>query len=111
MEDSNKLSYFLLGLGLGVAAGLLFAPQSGEDTRGLIKSKTGEGTDYLKRRSEDLRESAANAFERGRDTIARQRENLAAAVDAGKQAYREALSNVGTPAAGAGAAATGGEGI
>ena len=29
MDDDNKFSYFFLGLGLGVAAGLLFAPKSG----------------------------------------------------------------------------------
>jgi len=27
MEDDNKLSYFCLGLGLGVAVGVLFAPK------------------------------------------------------------------------------------
>jgi hypothetical protein len=38
-----------------------------------------------------LRESAADAVDRGKDTIRRHKENLSAAVDAGKQAYREAV--------------------
>ena len=39
MDDSKGLSYFMLGLGIGVAVGIVFAPQSGEDTRGQIRSK------------------------------------------------------------------------
>ena len=50
MEDENKFSYFFLGLGLGVAVGLLFAPNSGAETRDLIRSKADESKDYLRRR-------------------------------------------------------------
>jgi len=39
MDDSKGLSYFLLGLGVGVAVGIVFAPQSGEETRGLLRSR------------------------------------------------------------------------
>jgi gas vesicle protein len=94
MEDDNKFSYFFLGLGLGVAAGLLFAPKSGPETRDLIRSKADEGKEYLKRRSAEVRDQAADAIERGRSTVTRQRDNLAAAVEAGKQAYREAVTSV-----------------
>jgi len=91
MEDDNKLSYFFLGLGLGVAVGVLFAPKSGEETRQFLRSKAEEGTDYVKRRAEDLRETASDAIDRSKEGIRRHKENLAAAVDAGKQAYREAV--------------------
>ena len=92
MEDENKFSYFFLGLGLGVAVGLLFAPKSGAETRDLIRSKADESKDYLKRRSVELRESANEAIDRGKTAVSRQRDNLAAAVEAGKQAYREAVT-------------------
>jgi gas vesicle protein len=91
MEDDSKLSYFFLGLGLGVAAGVLFAPKSGAETRDFLRSKAEEGTDYVKRRAEDLRDTTADAFDRSKDSIRRQKDNLSAAVDAGKQAYREAV--------------------
>jgi len=92
MEDENKFSYFFLGLGLGVAVGLLFAPNSGAETRDLIRSKADESKDYLRRRGTELRETANEAIEKGKTAVSRQRDHLAAAVDAGKQAYREAVS-------------------
>ena len=92
MEDDNKFSYFFLGLGLGVAVGILFAPKSGAETRDLIRAKAGEGADYVKRRSSELRGSAADAIDRGKQNLQRHKENLSAAVDAGKQAYREAVN-------------------
>lgn len=91
MEEDNRLSYFFLGLGLGVAVGILFAPKSGQETRQLLRSKAGEGTDYLKRRSDELRSGANDLIDRGRTVVARQKEQLSAAVEAGKQAYREAV--------------------
>jgi gas vesicle protein len=94
MDDDNKFSYFLLGLGIGVAAGLLFAPKSGPETRDLLVSKADEGKEYLKRRSSEVRDQAADVLERGKSTVSRQRDNLMAAVEAGKQAYREAVSTI-----------------
>ncbi len=93
MDDDNKFSYFFLGLGLGVAAGLLFAPKSGPETRDLLRSKADEGKEYLKKRSTELQDQAADVLERGKSTVTRQRDNLVAAVEAGKQAYREAVTS------------------
>ena len=101
MADESKFSYFFLGLGLGVAVGVLFAPQSGEDTRALLRSKAGEGTDYLKKQGENLRESAGDMVERGKSTLGRQKDQLVAAVEAGKQAYRDAVAEESTGGAGA----------
>ena len=92
MEDDNKLSYFFLGLGLGVAVGVLFAPKSGAETRELIRNKANEGADYAKRRANELRDQASDAIERGKQTFTRQKDNLSAAVEAGRQAYRDATS-------------------
>ena len=94
MEDDNKFSYFFLGLGLGVAVGLLFAPKSGSETRDLLLSKADEGKDYLKRRTTELRDQASDVIDKGRSAVTKQRDNLSAAVEAGKQAYRESVSGV-----------------
>jgi gas vesicle protein len=90
MEDDSRLSYFFLGLGLGVAVGVLFAPKSGAETRQYLRNKAEEGTDYVRRRGEELKQSAADAVERGKESLRRRKENLSAALEAGKQAYREA---------------------
>lgn len=98
MEDDNKFSYFFLGLGLGVAVGLLFAPSSGAETRDMLRSKADESKDYLKRRGSELRDTASDVIEKGKTAVSRQRDHLSAAVDAGKQAYREAVTGVSADA-------------
>ena len=95
MEDDNKLSYFFLGLGLGVAVGVLFAPKSGAETREFLRSKAEEGIDTVKEQAGTLKETAADALERGKQTIQKHKDNLTSAVEAGKQAYREATTTPG----------------
>ena len=92
MED-NKVSYFLLGLGVGVAVGVLFAPKSGEETREMLRSKANEGRDYLRRKGDEVRDSTSDILNRGREAYQSQKENLAAAIEAGKQAYRQSVGS------------------
>jgi gas vesicle protein len=90
--DKNGLSAFLLGLGVGVGIGMLFAPKSGSETREYIKSKAGEGTDYIKQRGSEFKDTASGWVDRGKETLGRQKETLNDAMEAGKQAYRDAVS-------------------
>ena len=90
--DKNGLSSFLLGLGVGVGIGMLFAPKSGQETRDIIKNKAGEGTDYLKQRGTEIKDTATGWVDKGRDAVTRQKDTLTDAVEAGKQAYRDAES-------------------
>lgn len=90
MDEDNKLPYFFLGLGVGLAAGLLFAPKSGEETRALLRGKAEDSREFVKRKTGEIRENASDLVDRGRDAVRRQREQFSAAVDAGRQAYREA---------------------
>jgi gas vesicle protein len=105
MEERSGFGYFLLGLGIGVAAGILWAPRSGEETRQLLADRAGDSADYLRTRAQDgteyvknqtdnIKQSASDLYDKGRTHVARHKENIAAAVDAGKHAYREALSDV-----------------
>ncbi|MGH9631513.1 MAG: YtxH domain-containing protein [Bryobacteraceae bacterium] len=93
MQESRGLSYFLVGLGVGVAVGIALAPHSGEETRGMLRSKAREGGDYLKKRGDELRVSATDLVDRGRSAVKGQKEQLSAAVDAGRQAYRDTVSS------------------
>jgi len=94
MEDRNNLPYFFLGIGVGLAVGMLFAPKSGEETRAMIKERADDSRDFLKKKSGEIRETAGDFMERGREAVSRQRDQVAAAVDAGRQAYRDALGNL-----------------
>lgn len=90
--DKNGLSAFLLGLGVGVGIGMLFAPKSGQETRELIKNKANEGSDYLKQRSTEFKQTASDWMDKGREAMGRQRDNLADAMEAGRQAYRDTVA-------------------
>jgi hypothetical protein len=47
----------------------------------------------LRRRGEEWRDAAGDVVHRGKEIVNRQRDQLSAAVDAGRQAYREAISS------------------
>ena len=89
MSDNtgSKISYFLVGLGVGTLIGILFAPKSGEETREYLTDKAEEGRDYAQRKARELRERADDLVERGRDVVARQKDQVTSALDAGKAAY------------------------
>ena len=88
----DGMANFLLGLGLGVGIGLLFAPKTGEETRDILLGKADEGKEFLKKQAADLRGSAEDIVGKSRETFNRQKETLSDAVEAGKQAYRDAVS-------------------
>ena len=90
--DKNGLSSFLLGLGVGVGIGMLFAPKAGQETRDMLRNKAGEGADYVKNRAGDFRQTASEWVDKGKEAVGRQRENLADAMEAGKQAYRDTVN-------------------
>jgi len=86
---SSILLSFLLGGLTGAALALLYAPRSGRETREYLGERLREGAE----RGRDLKEQAVA---RGREFVddageylERRKERLAAAVDAGRQAFRE----------------------
>ena len=95
MDEDRKFSYFFLGLGIGVAVGILFAPKSGAETRELLLDKADEGKEYLKRRSDQIRESANDMLDKGKQAVSRQKDQLVAAMEAGKAAYRDKVDSPG----------------
>jgi len=91
-EEANvgeKALYFMLGAMIGAATALLLAPRTGEETRKLIVSKAREGADIIGTRSKAVAEKTSEFVERGKEMYHQQRDQLSAALEAGKQAYRE----------------------
>ena len=113
----EKLTYLLIGAGIGATLALLFAPNSGRELRGDIADYTkrgldaaGEGARAVGTRASEMYGSAsekvAGAYGVARDRVsqsaeaitdlaARQKEQIQAAIEAGKQAYREEKRKAG----------------
>ncbi|MFH1009715.1 MAG: YtxH domain-containing protein [bacterium] len=85
----EKALYFVLGAFIGAATALLLAPRSGEETRKLIATKARESADLMASRTKGVTDKASEYVDRGKDLLQQQRDQLSAALEAGKQAYRE----------------------
>jgi gas vesicle protein len=90
MSDNagSRISYFLVGLGIGALVGLLYAPKSGDETRDYLSKKADEGRDYAQKKARELRERAEDLLERSKEIMTRQKDALSSAVDAGKETYK-----------------------
>ena len=88
-RDGNSFVWFLAGLGIGAIAGVLYAPRSGDETREVLLSKAQDGAEQVRQRARKTREQAEDWMDRGRDAVNQQKEQLRAAYDASRQAYRE----------------------
>lgn len=106
---STKLTYLLVGGGIGAILALLFAPKSGEELRGDIADVTRKGIEKSKETAAQLQEKAGEYYEVSKDkagelyqtasekageltekakSAAAQTANpFSAAIDAGKDAY------------------------
>jgi gas vesicle protein len=90
-ENNNagsKVSFFLVGLGIGALVGILFAPKSGDETREYLTGKADEGREYAQKKARELRERAEDLIERSKEIMAKQKDAITSAVDAGKDTYK-----------------------
>ncbi|MDH3493867.1 MAG: YtxH domain-containing protein [Acidobacteriota bacterium] len=108
---STKLTYLLIGGGIGAVLALLFAPKSGQELREDIAEATKKGIEKSKETAHHLQEAAEEYYEVTREraselyetaqdkaselgqkakSAAAQKSNpISAAIDAGKQAYMD----------------------
>ncbi|MHB1189748.1 MAG: YtxH domain-containing protein [Armatimonadota bacterium] len=92
-EERNVLLSVLAGIGLGAivgaAAGLLFAPKPGEETRESIM----RAADQLKKRAEgvvsEFGTSAEDLVQKSRELVESTRTRVQQAVESGRQAMSE----------------------
>jgi gas vesicle protein len=88
-NGASKLAFFLAGMGIGAIMALLFAPKSGKETRDYLTQRAEEGREYVTAKGRELRKQAEETVEKAKDVVAKQKEQLSAALEAGKQAYQE----------------------
>jgi gas vesicle protein len=91
-QVGSKVTFFLVGLGIGALVGILFAPKSGEDTREYLMDKADEGREYEQRKARELRDRAEDLVERGKNVVQRQKDSVSAAVEAGRDAFQKEKS-------------------
>ena len=91
---ATGIGCFLAGVGVGGVVALLLAPKSGEHTRKLIAKKADQGKDYVISRGREFKDQAEELVDKGKDLVNKQRERLAEALGAGKEAARNVLSSV-----------------
>lgn len=84
--------WFLVGIGIGAVVGLLYAPQSGAETREILMAKAEEGREFVRKRTREARDQAEQWAEKGKEAYNSQKEQIRSAVEAGRQAYRERTS-------------------
>ena len=90
-NDSSSIGWFLAGLGLGALVGVLYAPKAGKETRDTILQSANEGRDYLNTRSQEFKGQVDTWVKKGKETVGRSKDQISSAVEAGRQAYREAV--------------------
>jgi len=81
---SDVVLAFLVGAAAGATLALLFAPTSGQETREFLGEKAKEGQD-----------KATELARQGRDAFTRQKEHIVSAIERGREAYAQALSEKG----------------
>jgi gas vesicle protein len=94
MSDSNGngFGWFLAGLGVGAAIGMLYAPKPGHETREDLRRRAEDGRDYVVNRAKEAREQATKFVDKGKEVVDQQKEQFRSAYEAGRQAYKEATT-------------------
>jgi gas vesicle protein len=87
-----NMNYFLMGLGIGSAVAILLAPKSGQETRQYIADKTREANDFTRQKAREIKIRAEDAVERGKETIAQTKEQIATAIEVGRETYNREKS-------------------
>ena len=89
---SNKLTYLLIGGGIGAVIALLFAPKSGQELRGDIADATRKGIDKSREAAQQFGERAGEYYETGRE---RAGELYTQAREKATDVYTQATERVG----------------
>ena len=91
-RDGSGFLWFLAGVGIGAAVGILYAPKAGDEMRQQLREVAEDSRDTVKERARQAREQAGSWADKGRDYLSSQKEQIRSAYEAGRQAYREATS-------------------
>ena len=81
---------FFAGALIGAGVALLLAPQSGAETRGMLRDYAGRAKDELRERGKEAKTTLDNAMERGKQAFESAKEQGQDFYGSGKEAIRDA---------------------
>ncbi len=99
-NNGDRVLYFLAGAGIGAVFALLLAPKTGRETREIliktaadgkefVTTKVAEGRQYVGETGRKVTDDFGTFVDKSKEAVQRQKEQLAAAFEAGKAAYRD----------------------
>ena len=96
---NDKLFYLGAGAGIGVILGLLFAPQSGEETRHTITDKMDDLSHKVQDRishsgiGDTATQTWSSVIEKGKNVANIGRQRLNESLEAGRRKYNEGMQS------------------
>ena len=99
-DAGTRLTYFVIGATVGAVVALLFAPKSGRELREDLADATRKGVDRARETGSQLSARAGEYYDAAssragelaasaREVVERRGERVSAAIEAGRQAYRD----------------------
>ena len=68
-QSSNRIAWFLVGIVVGATAAVLYAPQSGKQTRDYIAQKGQAGRDAVESTGRDVVDRSRDLYDKGRQLV------------------------------------------
>jgi len=65
-DNIPNFIWFLAGVGVGAAAGMMLAPRSGAETRQMLSRGAGEASSYVTAHGQDYMECGRELYDKGR---------------------------------------------
>ena len=89
---ANGLTYLLIGGGVGVVLGLLFAPKSGNELRADLADASRKGFDATLEKANELKRHSAEAFQTVKEKAGATYDFASGKLASGKEAVTDAVS-------------------
>ncbi len=89
-DDGSTFLWFLAGITIGVAAAVLFAPQSGTETRDSLAKAAARGRDLAARKRREAMSVGREAYDQGRELAAETVDSAREILERGRQLASEA---------------------
>jgi len=86
-DKSHTFLAFVLGGIVGAAIAILYAPDSGRETRRRIKDGFDDAEDWARDKYDDAKDAVESGTEKVKTIVGERKEDIKSAYEAGKDAY------------------------